>query len=90
MNHIVVFCELTTGKLKNLLSNNFIHNDVLSVVKSVNSKILFKNIPVSENNAIVENFNCHTLGYKSVEDYTISTSTGKTPEFLNINITSRI
>ena len=87
MNHIIVFSELTTGKLKTMLSDKLIYNDVLSIVKFVNTKIIGKNIPNPETDSFIEAFNFKALGYKSVDDFTITTTTGKSQEFSNIIIT---
>ncbi|MGD0710253.1 MAG: hypothetical protein ABR968_03655 [Bacteroidales bacterium] len=87
MNHIIVFSELTTGKFKTMLSGKCLHKDILSIVRSVNSKVIYKNVPLSQANSLSDTFNYQALGYKSTDDFKLTTSTGKSPEFVNITIT---
>lgn len=70
-----------------MLSGKCPFNDMLSIVRSVNTKIIYRNIPVSETESITENFNYQAFGYKSVDDFKLSTTIGKAPEFINITIT---
>ncbi len=87
MNHIEVFSELTSGKLKNMLSGNLPYKDVLSIVRKVNTKMIYENVPLSKVNMHSESFNFHALGYRSHDDFTITTTTSKTSEFVNISVT---
>ncbi len=87
MNHIEVFSELTSGKLKNMLSGNLPYKDVLSIVRKVNTKMIYENVPLSKVNMHSESFNFQALGYRSLDDFSITTTTGKTSEFVNISVT---
>jgi len=87
MNHIEVFSALTSGKLKTILSGNLPYKDILSIVREVNTKIICENVPLSKVNMHTENFNFQALGYWSHDDFTITTTSGKTSEFSNITVT---
>jgi len=87
MNHIEVFSSLTSGKLKNILSGDLPYKDVLSIVRKVNTKVIYENVPLSKVNMQTESFNFQALGYKSNDDFSITTTSGKTSEFSNITIT---
>jgi len=87
MNHIEVFSSLTSGKLKNILSRDLPYKDVLSIVRKVNTKVIYENVPLSKVNMQTESFNFQALGYRSHDDFTITTTTGKTSDFVNISVT---
>lgn len=87
MNHITVFSELTTGKLKAMLSGKCQYNDVLSIVQAVNKRTIYKNVLKSQVNSLVESIEFQALGYKTFEDFKATTTPGNAADKVNILIT---
>lgn len=87
MNELLVFTELTSDKLKSLLSLNSPYRDVLSLVKEMNTRIIYENVPASEAHIKMKNFPFKSFGYKSPKDFKLFTTTGDKADTLNVSVT---
>jgi len=87
MNHIIVFSELTTGKLKTMLTANCTFRDALEMVQSVNKKTIYKNVVKSQAEQLINELDHKQLGYKESDDFNISFIPCKNPDNVNIVIT---
>lgn len=86
MNHIVLFSELTTGKLKNILAGECKYKELLPLVQHVNRKIIFQNIASNEIEKHKAMFDFKSLGYHSPDDFILYESHTKQPNVFNIEV----
>ncbi|MDD3876646.1 MAG: hypothetical protein PHT69_08500 [Bacteroidales bacterium] len=87
MNHIQTFSELNSEKVRFLLSEKFPYRDVLSLVKEVNTRIIYENVTDEQLHIYTKNFNYKAFGFKGKNDFKLTTSAGDKPEFKNISVT---
>ncbi len=87
MNHIQTFSELNSEKVKFLLSEKFPYRDVLSLVKEVNTRIIYENVPAEQSLILIKSFKYKAFGYKGKNDFKLTTTAGDKPEFKNISVT---
>ena len=86
MNHYTVFSELTTGKLKDMLSGKLKYKNILAMVQAVNTKVIHKNVLKSHVEQLVSEIDYKNLGYKEAEDFKVSTTPGRNADQVNIII----
>jgi len=86
MNHVILFSDLTTGRLKTVLAGECRFKQLLPLVQHVNKKVIFQNIPSSDVAKNIATFDFQAFGYKGPDDFEIKEVKANTPDHVNLEI----
>jgi len=86
MNHVILFSDLTTGKLKNVLAGECRFKQLLPLVQHVNKKVIFQDISSADASKKLATLDFQALGFKGPDDFEIKETKTNTPDLINIEI----